>query len=117
MEFRREQSSFVRGYAINQFSKKFAAVAEDQDEMQQQRIVRNVQTVSEVYRPHRYYRRKNAPPPDILSKVQVTLLEYGHKVGEHSDVSAVQNDESSSLEKQQSREVFNISYFLVLFKV
>lgn len=36
------------------------------------------------FRPHRYYKRKNAPPPDILSRVQITLLEYGFRGGEKS---------------------------------
>lgn len=75
MEFRQEMSSFVRSYAINQFNKEFPL--EKPNKTAHKKILENVATVNEVYRPHRYYRRKNAPPPDLPSRVQITLLEYG----------------------------------------
>lgn len=75
MEFRQETASFVRSYAINQFNKSFST--EDKDSSASSEILSNVQAVSETYRPRRYYRRKNAPPPDLASRVQITLLEYG----------------------------------------
>lgn len=68
-------SSFVRSYAINQFNKEFPI--EKANSLAHNKVLYNVQTVNEVYRPHRYYRRKNAPPPDLVSRVQITLLEYG----------------------------------------
>lgn len=75
MEFRQEMSSFVRSYAINQFNKEFPI--EKTNKTVHKKILKNVETVNDVYRPHRYYRRKNAPPPDLASRVQITLLEYG----------------------------------------
>uniref|UniRef100_A0A1Y1MZ71 Coiled-coil domain-containing protein 93 n=1 Tax=Photinus pyralis TaxID=7054 RepID=A0A1Y1MZ71_PHOPY len=81
MEFRQEMSAFVRSYAVSQFSKEFHLKNRNADVERQ--IMNNVNVVKEVYKPHRYYRRKNAPPDDLPSKVQITLLEYGLR-GERS---------------------------------
>lgn len=75
MEFRQEMSSFVRLYAINQFNKEFST--KQTTSTAHKIALQNVEKVNEMYRPHRYYRRKNAPPPDLASQVQITLLEYG----------------------------------------
>lgn len=75
MEFRQEMSTFVRSYAINQFNKEFST--DNTNSSTHKKVIQNVEAVNEVYRPHRYYRRKNAPPPDLASRVQITLLEYG----------------------------------------
>lgn len=75
MEFRQEMSSFVRSYAINQYNKEFPG--ESASSVAHKKVLQNVETVNEVYKPHRYYRRKTAPPPDLVSRVQITLLEYG----------------------------------------
>lgn len=42
-------------------------------------ILTSVLLVQEMYRPHRFYKRKTVPPPDIHSRVQITLLEYGYR--------------------------------------
>lgn len=76
MEFRQEMSAFVKAYAINQFNKNFSkpdlSKASDQ-------IFRNIKTIQDVYRPKRYFRRKNAPPEDNSTKIQITILEYGFR--------------------------------------
>jgi hypothetical protein len=75
MEYRQEMSEFVRCYAVNQFNKCYGIntiLSNSEPNM-----VRSIATVSEIYDPRRYYKRKNAPPPDIHAQVQVTLMEYG----------------------------------------
>jgi hypothetical protein len=75
MEYRQEMSEFVRCYAVNQFNKCYGIntiLSNSEPNM-----VKSIATVSEIYDPRRYYKRKNAPPPDIHAQVQVTLMEYG----------------------------------------
>ncbi|CAH1970704.1 unnamed protein product [Acanthoscelides obtectus] len=69
----------VRQYAISQFNKSFAPEQKDVDT--KNNMLESMKIVSEVYRPHRYSKRKTAPPADIESRVQLTLLEYGHRGG------------------------------------
>ncbi|KAF5276525.1 hypothetical protein FQA39_LY06594 [Lamprigera yunnana] len=75
MEFREEMSSYVHSYAVSQFNKEFTLKNKNIDIQNQ--VLKNVNFIREVYRPHRYYRRKTAPPDDLMSRVQTTLLEYG----------------------------------------
>ncbi|KAK5642918.1 hypothetical protein RI129_009085 [Pyrocoelia pectoralis] len=102
MEFRQEMSAFVRSYAVSQFSKEFHLKNRNADVERQ--ILCNVNVVKEVYKPHRYYRRKNAPPEDLPSKVQITLLEYGLR-GERSsskaDSESFEHDPTDKLDIQQ----------------
>lgn len=77
MENREEISSFVRSYAVNQFNKQFET--ESNKAKNASNILGSLNAVEEVYKPHRYYKRKTAPPPDIDSRVKITLLEYGYK--------------------------------------
>lgn len=76
MEFRQEMSEFVRKYAVNQFQKCFGTGTPLSKT--EPNILKNVNIVNEIYGPRRYYRRKNAPPADIQTQVQITLLEYGN---------------------------------------
>ncbi|XP_050304813.1 coiled-coil domain-containing protein 93 isoform X2 [Anthonomus grandis grandis] len=79
LEARQEKSEFVRSYAVSQYDKMFPS--KDLTVNDNKNVRRNLDTVEEVYRPHRYFKRKNVPPPDILSRVQITLLEYGFRGG------------------------------------
>ncbi|KAK4877554.1 hypothetical protein RN001_010060 [Aquatica leii] len=84
MEFREEMSLFVRSYAVSQFNKEFPSQNKNADIQKQ--VLNNVNTIREIYKPHRYYRRKNAPPEDLPSKVQITLLEYGLRGDIHHSI-------------------------------
>lgn len=77
MEFRSEHAQFVRSYAVNQFNKQFSNKNQTNDEQKQ--ILNNINIVKQIYRTVRYYKRKHAPPNEIDSRVQITLLEYGDK--------------------------------------
>lgn len=93
-------SAFVRSYAVSQYKKEFST--QDKLEDAQRQMMKNVNTVREVYKPHRYYRRKTAPPSDLASRVQITLLEYGM----HADAQSANKAEGAeSLEQQQIEEV------------
>lgn len=98
-------SAFVRSYAVDQFNKLFDV--KDKDLEIKKHILKNLNAVSEIYRPQRYYKRKNAPPPDFPSRVQITLLEYDHRGGNnsHGVSSSATSTEESVLEKQQAQEV------------
>lgn len=100
MEFRQEISAFVSSYAVNQFNKHFSIQNKEADVRKQ--VFENVNIVNELYRPHRYYKRKTAPPNDFHSKVQLTLLEYGQR-GEMKGV--VTNSNEDVLEEQKAEEV------------
>lgn len=75
MEYRGKMSAFVRTYAVNQFMKTFQQTKKNVE--LQKLVLQNVKAVSEVYRPHRLYKKKNISPVDLHSRVQITLLEYG----------------------------------------
>lgn len=104
MENRQEMSVYVRSYAVNQFHKQFHIASKNNE---QQKILQNLNTVSEIYRPHRYFKRKNAPPPDVNSRVQITLLEYGHKGGEtHSAANNSECEETIVKNEQMDQVIF-----------
>ncbi|XP_066246824.1 coiled-coil domain-containing protein 93 [Euwallacea similis] len=100
MEARQEKAAFVRSYAIYQYEKEFPNKNKDEDK--QQKITENIHVIKEYYRPHRYYKRKNVPPPDILSRVQITLLEYGFQ-GDQKSKSGPRTRENS----EQIEQPFN----------
>lgn len=101
MEFREEMSAFVRSYAVCQYQKEFPTPCKSEDSHQQ--MIKNVNAVREVYKQHRYYRRKTAPPVDLASRVQITLLEYGM----HADAQSTSKaDSTESFEQQQTDEVW-----------
>ncbi|KAJ8977686.1 hypothetical protein NQ317_000450 [Molorchus minor] len=102
MESRQEMSAFVRSYAVNQFDKQFDI--KDKTAELRKNMLGHLGVVNEVYRPHRYYKRKNAPPPDIHSRVQITLLEYDHRGGESHGSSCANSSGPGDLEQQQTDE-------------
>ncbi|KAF2896178.1 hypothetical protein ILUMI_09995 [Ignelater luminosus] len=106
MEFRQEMSSFVQSYAVSQFNKEFL-LHEKQMDVQKQ-ILENVNTVREVYRPRRYYRRKTAPPDDLQARVQITLLEYGLR-GDALNATTKSNEQDSI---DQNASEFDIQQLL-----
>lgn len=77
MEFRQEMSAFVKSYAVNQFNKHYNATSFKNPNYDI--VYNNIKTVQDVYRPRRYYKRKNAPPNDNETKIQITILEYGRR--------------------------------------
>lgn len=106
MEYRQERAEFVTSYAINQYQKEFRTL--DKNLETQRNVLKNVNTIAEVYKPQRYYKRKSAPPEDIQTRVQITLLEYGLR----GDVkrSSLEESEEETLESQQLEEVLINSY-------
>lgn len=78
MEYRKDVSNFCYSYAVNQFEKHFPQNVGLSE--QQQQLLQHLKVVNDVYKPHRIFKRKDAVAiKDINSKVQITLLEYGHK--------------------------------------
>lgn len=75
MEYREEQSEFVKSYAVMQFNKQFKL--NKYDELNAS--FSNIKTIKEFYRPQRFYRRKNTLFGSNESKIQITLLEYGQR--------------------------------------
>ncbi|XP_030752713.1 coiled-coil domain-containing protein 93 isoform X2 [Sitophilus oryzae] len=96
LDAREEKSAFVRSYAVKQFQKTFSIKEKTDKKLDQ--MLDSLKIVNEAYRPTRYYKRKNVPPPDILSRVQITLLEYGYRGGSilKSVTDSTNNGEGSS---------------------
>uniref|UniRef100_A0A6P7F8X4 Coiled-coil domain-containing protein 93 n=1 Tax=Diabrotica virgifera virgifera TaxID=50390 RepID=A0A6P7F8X4_DIAVI len=84
LECREEVAAFVRACAIEQFNKKFHSPDQNQENVN---LLKNMKLLSEVYRPRRYYKKKNSAPTSTLSQIQSTLLEYGHSDGGVGDYS------------------------------
>ncbi|VEN49365.1 unnamed protein product [Callosobruchus maculatus] len=100
-EYRKEMAETVRQYAVSQFCKAFPLVQENMDA--KKKILENIRRVTEAYRPHRYHKRKTAPPPDIESRVDLTLLEYEHRGGLR--LIAPNNDEVDAELIQQQQDI------------
>ncbi|CAG9759776.1 unnamed protein product [Ceutorhynchus assimilis] len=103
MEARQEKFAFVRSYAINQYEKEFPCRSKNNETGKI--IDDNLKTVEEVYRPRRYYKRKNAPPPDVLSRLRITLLEYGFRDSGKSKQSSVSSSEEQRSQKAQPANI------------
>lgn len=100
MEYRQERAAFVHSYAINQYHKAFAP-PNKQPTGKTEQIMCNINSINEVYRPRRCFKRKTGPPADFSSQVQVTLLEYGMR----GKMTASKSTESEEVEEQESNEV------------
>lgn len=99
MEYRQERAAFVHSYAINQYHKAFAP-PNKQPTGKTEQIMCNINSINEVYRPRRCFKRKTGPPADFSSQVQVTLLEYGMR----GKMTASKSTESEEVEEQESNE-------------
>ncbi|CAG9860217.1 unnamed protein product [Phyllotreta striolata] len=84
LERRQEVASFVRACAVDQFNKTFHVL--DKNHTKHSNLIENLKFVSEVYRPHRFYRRENTGQIDAKSQIHLTLVEYGHSDGNLKDI-------------------------------
>ncbi|XP_017775729.1 PREDICTED: coiled-coil domain-containing protein 93 isoform X2 [Nicrophorus vespilloides] len=75
MEFREKMSASLRRFAIKQFNRDFDNSTVESKKTDE--IFENLCTVNEMYRPHRYYKRKTSQSDNIDSNIKITLLEYG----------------------------------------
>nr|CAH7735399.1 unnamed protein product [Callosobruchus chinensis] len=101
-EYRKEMAETVRQYAVSQFCKAFRPVQENMEA--KKKMLENMRTVAKVYQPHRYHKRKTVPPSDIESRVDLTLLEYGHRGGLR--LIAPTDDEVDAELIQQQKEIY-----------
>lgn len=95
-------SVFVKRYGVNQFNKHFNIPNDQQNTSEN--IYNNIRAVQEVYRPQRYYRRKNAAPDDKEARIQITILEYGRR-GNSTIVSKSNDASQDVLEDRKTEEV------------
>lgn len=112
-------SAFVKSFGVNQFNKNFVTIDSEKNKRNNS-IYSNIKTVQNIYRPQRYYRRKNAPPDDKEARIQITILEYGRRT--NITVPSRQNDVSPEvLEDQKVEEVCSViigcfwCYFFIIF--
>ncbi|XP_046465981.1 coiled-coil domain-containing protein 93 isoform X2 [Neodiprion pinetum] len=77
MEMREVMGDFVRSYAVSQFDKNYTFAEDSEMVAKKESMASNLKTVKQVYKPQRYFRRKDPPPEDEVGRVQSTLLEYG----------------------------------------
>ncbi|KAL3284946.1 hypothetical protein HHI36_019077 [Cryptolaemus montrouzieri] len=78
LEFRTDTSDFVYSYALSQFEKDFPQHLELSEK--QKKLLGNVKTVNEIYRPCRVLRKRYAlPSKDSKSNIQITVFEYEYK--------------------------------------
>ncbi|XP_046410309.1 coiled-coil domain-containing protein 93 isoform X2 [Neodiprion fabricii] len=77
MEMREVMGDFVRSYAVSQFDKNYTFAEDSEMVAKKESMASNLKTVKQVYKPQRYFRRKDPPPEDEMGRVQSTLLEYG----------------------------------------
>lgn len=106
LEFRQEIASSVRKYAVTQFEKAFELENTNAD--QQRKVSDNINLVKQAYLPHRYFKRKNVPPHDITSRVQITLLEYDYRGASRACHSGPEKDSrnvGSAVEDDEFQEV------------
>lgn len=106
MEFRQEISNFVESYATNQFNKQFQL---NKKADMEEKVLQNINTINELYRPHRHYRRKTAPPDDLNSRVQVTLLEYGQRGDVKNIISSNDSNEEIFIENKAEEVKYSIT--------
>lgn len=107
LECRQEVAAFVRKCAIDQFDKKFDI--QDENKQKRQNLLNNIHLIAEVYRPHRYYRKKNVGPCETASQLQITLLEYGHSDGNLGDYSLFTTKERESIDEQKPLDIDEVS--------
>ncbi|XP_067002897.2 coiled-coil domain-containing protein 93 isoform X2 [Anabrus simplex] len=97
VETRQEMGDFIRSYAVSQFHKLYNFFEEQNQPSLQEKILCNIQTVKNAYRPQRRFRRKDAPPEDEEIRVQSTLLEYGCNI--NSVIASKETDQDKGEEE------------------
>lgn len=103
-------SAFVKSYAINQFNKHFDIKSSKSQNYDS--AFSNIKAVQEVYRPRRYYRRKNAPPDDKETRIQITILEYGRRA--NTTVPSRTNDLDEEIMEDRKTEEVCFFVFIVV---
>ncbi|XP_046603725.1 coiled-coil domain-containing protein 93 isoform X2 [Neodiprion virginianus] len=109
MEMREVMGDFVRSYAVSQFDKNYTFAEDSEMVAKKESMASNLKTVKQVYKPQRYFRRKDPPPEDEVGRVQSTLLEYGSSSVVSLSPSEViedtqADDATSSAKKAQEEE-------------
>lgn len=69
----------MNAFAVSQFHNHFSLKSEQEQRQKFFNATEQVKEVQNIYRPHRKYKRKDVGPEDELTRVRITLLEYGNK--------------------------------------
>ncbi|XP_025093145.1 coiled-coil domain-containing protein 93-like isoform X2 [Pomacea canaliculata] len=82
IETREEMGDFIRAFSVSQFSKHYSTPEDLAFEAVKSKAVTTVNSVKDVYRPQRRYKRHDADKLyDEETRVHSTLLEYGRRYG------------------------------------
>jgi len=77
VENRAERGQRLKRFAIGQFHNHYQYKS-DKDNLTKIRLAsKNIKAIQELYGPRRLYERQEAPGDDDVSRVRLTLLEYG----------------------------------------
>ncbi|XP_017097489.2 coiled-coil domain-containing protein 93 [Drosophila bipectinata] len=80
VENRAERAQRLKRFAIGQFHNHYQYKS-DKDNLTKIRLASaNIKVIQDLYAPKRLYERQEAPAEDDVSRVRLTLLEYGNQV-------------------------------------
>nr|XP_044625010.1 coiled-coil domain-containing protein 93-like isoform X2 [Equus asinus] len=79
IETKEEMGDYIRSYSVSQFQKTYSLPEDDDFLKRKEKAVKTVVDLSDVYKPHRKYKRQQGAEEllDEESQIHATLLEYG----------------------------------------
>ncbi|XP_058448225.1 coiled-coil domain-containing protein 93 isoform X2 [Malaya genurostris] len=78
-ENRSEKAGRLKKLAISQFQNHFDLQSDRETKQVHARQLHNLKTIEDKYIPKRQFKRKEKGPDDVMSRVRITLMEYGTK--------------------------------------
>ncbi|XP_058818611.1 coiled-coil domain-containing protein 93 isoform X2 [Topomyia yanbarensis] len=100
-ENRSEKAERLKKLAVSQFQNHFELQSDREDKQVHSRQLHNLKTVEDRYIPKRQFKRKDKGPDDVISRVRITLMEYGTR-----DFSVKTNVDIPEIEGLQESDVF-----------
>lgn len=76
-ENRSEKAERLKKLAASQFQNYFILPSDGETKRLHSRQLSNLKTVEDRYIPKRQFKRKEKGPDDVMSRVRITLMEYG----------------------------------------
>ncbi|XP_055598049.1 coiled-coil domain-containing protein 93 [Uranotaenia lowii] len=100
-ENRSEKAERLKKLAAGQFQNFFALESDREAKQVHQKQLSNLKTVEDMYIPKRQFRRKEKGPDDVMSRVRITLMEYGTR-----DFSVKTNVDIPEIDEAVEEEIF-----------
>lgn len=110
VKLRSEKAERLKLFAVGQFHNHFSLTTTEQEQIERDNVLMAIKKIEDLYAAKRQYKRKqNIEPDDELSRVRLTLLEYGIKsltksTGKYSEAGKSQDSNKENFSDKVEQE-------------